>query len=74
MPTGKWNQRESLLKFLLNPRSYPHRPRSVSLIQTHASLVFIVPPFVFKVKKPVNLGFLDFSTLAKRRAACESGP
>ena len=40
-------------------------------IQTHISWVFIAPPFVFKVKKPVNLGFLDFSTLEKRRYFCQ---
>ncbi len=39
-------------------------------IQTHISWVFIASPFVFKVKKPVNLGFLDFSTLEKRRHFC----
>lgn len=39
-------------------------------LQTHISWVFIASPFVFKVKKPVNLGFLDFSTLEKRRYFC----
>lgn len=62
---------EQLLPFLLNPHSYPHRPRAVRLIQTHASFVFIAPPFVYKIKKPVNFGFLDFSTLEKRRHFCE---
>jgi aminoglycoside phosphotransferase family enzyme/predicted kinase len=62
---------EQLLPFLLNPRSYPHPPRAVRLIQTHASFVFIAPPFVYKVKKPVNFGFLNFSTLEKRRHFCE---
>ncbi len=61
---------EQLLLFLLNPNSYPHHPRSVRLVQTHASFVFIAPPFVFKVKKPVNFGFLNFSTLEKRRQFC----
>jgi aminoglycoside phosphotransferase family enzyme/predicted kinase len=60
-----------LLEFLLNPCSYPHHPKQVRLIQTHSAFVFIVPPLVYKVKKAVNFGFLDFSTLAKRRAACE---
>jgi aminoglycoside phosphotransferase family enzyme/predicted kinase len=41
------------------------------VIQTHISWVFIASPFVFKVKKPVNLGFLDFSTLGKRRHFCQ---
>lgn len=58
---------EELLTFLLDPRSYPHRPRRVQLVQTHASYVLLVPPYVYKVKKPVNFGFLDFSTLEKRR-------
>ena len=40
-------------------------------MQTHISWVFIASPFVFKVKKPVNLGFLDFSTLEKRRYFCQ---
>ena len=62
---------ERLLPFLLNPDSYPHRPRRVRLVQTHSSFVFIVPPFVYKVKKPVNFGFLNFSTLEKRRHFCE---
>lgn len=62
---------ERLLPFLLNPHSYPHRPKRVRLLQTHASFVFLVPPFVYKVKKPVNFGFLNFSTLEKRRHFCE---
>jgi aminoglycoside phosphotransferase family enzyme/predicted kinase len=62
---------EALLPFLLNPHSYPHRPRSVRLVQTHASFVLLAPPFVYKVKKPVNFGFLNFSTLEKRRHFCE---
>ncbi|PYK80728.1 MAG: phosphotransferase, partial [Verrucomicrobia bacterium] len=40
-------------------------------IQTHISWVFIASPFVFKVKKPVNLGFLDFSTLERRHHFCQ---
>ena len=44
----------------------------VMLIETHASLVFLAEAEVFKVKKPVNLGFLDFSTKTARRAACEA--
>ena len=63
--------RERLLAFLLDRRSYPHRPRSVQLVETHASYVFVAPPFVYKVKKPVNYGFLNFSTLEKRHHFCE---
>lgn len=60
-----------LLTFLSDRRSYPHRPRTVRFVQTHASYVFLASPYVYKVKKPVNLGFLDFSTLKKRRHFCE---
>ncbi len=70
------NEREKeehprLIEFLLNPSSYPHKPRYVRHVQTHASDVFIVPPYVYKIKKPVNFGFLDFSTLEKRKHYCE---
>lgn len=64
-------RQERLLPFLLNPQSYPHRPGVVRLVQTHASFVFIAPPYVFKVKKPVNFGFLNFTTLERRRHFCE---
>jgi uncharacterized protein len=60
-----------LIAFLGSPESYLHKPTEVRLIQTHISWVFIASPFVFKVKKPVNLGFLDFSTLEKRRHFCQ---
>lgn len=60
-----------LIEFLSDPSSYPHKPRYVKHIQTHSSHVFIAPPYVYKIKKPVNLGFLDFSTLDKRRYYCE---
>ncbi len=42
------------------------------LVETHISWVFLRGDEVIKVKKPVDLGFLDFSTLARRRAACEA--
>ncbi|MCS6965717.1 MAG: AAA family ATPase [Candidatus Kapabacteria bacterium] len=55
-----------LLAFLTNPDSYPHHPPQVHIVQTHASYVALAPPWVYKVKKPVNLGFLDYSTLERR--------
>ena len=58
---------EELLDFLLNARSYPHHSRRVHLKQTHGSFVLLAAPFVYKVKRSVNFGFLDFSTLEKRR-------
>jgi uncharacterized protein len=60
-----------VLDFLSRPESYPHRPERVTLVQTHASWVFLAPPLVCKIKQPVDLGFLDFTTLELRRADCE---
>jgi len=62
---------ETLLNFLSKKNSYPHQPDQITHIQTHISHVFLVPPFVYKVKKPVNFGFLDFSTLEYRKKYCE---
>lgn len=62
---------EELLVFLENPASYPNRPPAVQIIQTHISCVALAGERVYKVKKPVDLGFADFSTLEKRRHFCE---
>ncbi len=56
-----------MLAFLGSAASYAHRPKSVTVLQTHVSYVALAGAFVYKVKKPVNLGFADFSTLEKRR-------
>ena len=55
----------------LDPTFYRHRPSSVELIETHISWVFLAGEYVYKVKKPVSLGFLDFRTLARRRHFCQ---
>jgi uncharacterized protein len=71
MTTTLDRQSQELFAFLESPESYPHGPTEVRAIQTHISWVFVASPFVFKVKKRVNLGFLDFSTLEKRRYFCQ---
>jgi aminoglycoside phosphotransferase family enzyme/predicted kinase len=55
---------------MLDPAFYPHAPQRVRLVQTHASWVFFAGERVYKVKKPVAFGFLDFSTPRKRARAC----
>ncbi|MCG6931463.1 MAG: hypothetical protein LJE64_12990 [Desulfofustis sp.] len=55
----------------MNPDSYDHPVTDVQLIQTHISYVLITDRFVYKFKKPVDFGFLDFSTLEKRAFFCE---
>lgn len=64
-------QKHALIDALRDPGFYPHGPEEVREIQTHISWVFLVPPFVYKVKKPLDLGFLDFRTLEARRHFCE---
>jgi len=55
-----------LIAALLNPAAYPEPTSEVELIQTHISWVFITDRFAYKMKKPVDLGFLDFTTLRRR--------
>ncbi|OGP91000.1 MAG: hypothetical protein A2157_00530 [Deltaproteobacteria bacterium RBG_16_47_11] len=61
----------SLLKALLDPEIYPDRPPVIKVIETHISLLFLTGNHVYKVKKPVDFGFLDFTTLEKRKFFCE---
>jgi aminoglycoside phosphotransferase family enzyme len=60
-----------LQKSLLNPEIYPDHPRTIKFIETHISLIFLTGSHVYKVKKPVDFGFLDFTTLGKRKYFCE---
>jgi aminoglycoside phosphotransferase family enzyme len=61
----------SLQKALLNPEIYPDRPPVIKFIETHISLLFLTGNHVYKLKKPVNFGFLDFTSLEKRKFFCE---
>jgi aminoglycoside phosphotransferase family enzyme/predicted kinase len=60
-----------LIEALSDPTAYPYPVTAVEVCQTHISAVFLAGPYAYKVKKPVNPGFLDFSTLEKRRHFCE---
>lgn len=55
---------------LLKPGAYPHEVSDVQLIETHISWVFLTGRFVYKIKKPIDLGFVDFSTLKRRQFFC----
>ena len=57
---------------LQNPSAYSDAVTSVDLIQTHISWVFLAGEFAYKIKKPVDFGFLDFSTLARRKTLCDA--
>jgi hypothetical protein len=61
----------NLVGSMMDPTFYPQPVEHVELIQTHISYIFIAGDFVYKVKKPVNFGFLDFTSLEKRQYFCE---
>jgi hypothetical protein len=60
-----------LFAALLDPACYPHPVAGVRLLETHISWVLLTGEYAYKIKKPVYLGFLDFSTLGLRRHYCE---
>jgi aminoglycoside phosphotransferase family enzyme/gluconate kinase len=60
-----------LIRALLDPDRYDHPVARVELVETHISWVLLAGEYAYKIKKPVDLGFLDFSTLPKRRHFCE---
>ena len=60
----------SIIDDLQNPASFPDKTTNICVVQTHISAVFVGDEFVYKIKKPVNFGFLDFSTLEKRHYCC----
>lgn len=60
-----------LVKGLMRPSAYSHPTRDIRLVETHISWVFLTGDYAHKLKKPVDLGFLDFSTLELRRHFCE---
>ena len=56
---------------LRNPACYPHPVAHIEIIETHISWVILTGDYAYKIKKPVNLGFLDFTLLESRRHFCE---
>lgn len=60
-----------LVQGLLHAQAFPHPAPGLECIETHISSVVLAGEFAYKLKKPLDLGFLDFSTLERRRAACE---
>ena len=59
-----------LIDTLQNPALFDHPATAFQVIETHSSWVLLTGPIAYKIKKPVDLGFLDFSTLEKRHADC----
>jgi len=59
------------LASLLEPEAYPHRADKIELVQTQMSFVFLTGDYAYKVRKAVNLGYLDYTTLEKRHFFCQ---
>src|SRR5258706_14274282 len=62
---------DRLIQALTDCALYRHPTSEITVLQTHISSVVLTGPYAYKVKKPVNLGFVDFSTLAKRHFFCQ---
>ncbi len=60
-----------LIRGLLQAGAYCHPVERISLLETHISWVFLTGTYAYKLKKPVNLGFLDFTSLERRHQLCE---
>jgi aminoglycoside phosphotransferase family enzyme/nucleoside-triphosphatase THEP1 len=60
-----------LIKALLDPKAYPGPLKGVELTQTQMSYIFLAGDYVYKIKKPVNLGYLDYTTLGNRHLYCQ---
>jgi aminoglycoside phosphotransferase family enzyme/predicted kinase len=66
------NQHQSkIIKLMQTPHFYPHPVQSVTLRETHISIVFLTGDVVYKIKKPVDMDFLDFTNLESRLYFCE---
>jgi uncharacterized protein len=63
-------QQIKLFQAMEKPNFYPHPVSRIEQRETHISKVFLTGEYVYKIKKPINLGFLDFTTLEKRRYYC----
>ena len=61
---------KSFVDALSHREAYPHATATIEVVETHISWIFLTTPYAYKVKKPLNLGFLDFSTLEKRLHYC----
>ncbi|HZL93715.1 MAG TPA: hypothetical protein VFB99_08725, partial [Vicinamibacterales bacterium] len=68
---GAGRSRQRLVDALQDPRCYPHDVGEIRVVETHISWVFLTGELAYKIKKPVKLPFLDFSTLRRRRHFCE---
>ncbi len=70
-PSGNFSSQQKMIAALRDPRRYPHAAKNVRVIETHISWVLLAGRFAYKIKKAVNLGFLDYTELAARKFCCD---
>ena len=63
-------EQDAVIQAMLRPETYPGSPDKIVHLQTHISHIFLAGGLAYKIKKPLDFGFLDFSSLAKRRYFC----
>lgn len=68
---GPVNDLDGLITGLSRSEAYPHPVDRVEWVETHISYVLLAGEHAYKLKKPLDLGFLDFSTLERRHYFCE---
>ena len=70
MAENRTGDQSAVIRFLLDPASYPRAPERVERMDTHGAIIFLAGDRAYKLKRAVKLAYLDFSTLEKRRAVC----
>ncbi|RJX33408.1 MAG: hypothetical protein C4525_09070, partial [Desulfarculus sp.] len=67
---GQGQNSQGVVRAMGRPEFYPHPVQNLEHLQTHISHIFLTGPFAYKLKKPVDLGFVDFRSLDSRRHFC----
>ncbi len=62
---------EPLIEALRDPAVYDHPVEEIRIVETHISWIILTGPYAYKIKKPLDLGFLDFRELEQRHHFCE---
>src|SRR5215510_7786351 len=69
--SARMDAHDRLIQALTDRSVYEYPTTEITVLQTHISWIVLTGPYTYKIKKPVNLGFVDFSTLAQRHFFCQ---
>ncbi len=70
-PQSDYTTQQKLIAAMCDPRRYPQAVKTVQMIETHISWVLLAGHYAYKIKKAVDLGFLDYTGLDARRSCCD---